>query len=126
VSEFGHTGKIIGGAFVDTWGDNQFVMRLRDKAFRFSDSDRFGPLFERKNGTPLENQNAPQVFWATHKIWRDQGRRVAEDGVTCVWDQPPPPRPTYIRKVGRQWWVVQNGDEGGSYIRLASDEEPPA
>lgn len=125
MSEFGYMSKIIGGAVIDTWGDNQFVLRIRGKAIRFSDSNMFGPLFEKRDGKPLENQTVPKVFWNAYTLWRDQGRRIAEDGITCVLDQPPPPRPTYIRKVGRKWFVVQNGDAGGPHIRLAEGEEFP-
>lgn len=123
VKEFGHVGVIGIGLCVDTWGTGPFVIIVGAKQYRFDDSDRFGPLFIRKDGNVAENalgERSP--FWKAHRIWRQQGRRLEEDGITCIFDKPPKPKPTIWRWIGNRRFIVEPGDEDGGYIEEA---KPP-
>ena len=118
MTEFGHFGYIGNGICLDYWGAGPFVIDVHGKHYRFEDSDRFGPLLLKKKGEPAVNQPTERSpFWKAHHLWKQQGRRVGDDGVTCVYDAP---RPTQYRKVGRQRIIVEHGDEGGDYIEVGS------
>lgn len=123
--EFGHNAAIIPGvARIDSWGVGPFVIEAAGKSFRFEDSDRFGPALVNKRGDPLAkpypSERSP--FWRAHRIWKRQGRRLAEDGATCIWDEP---KPTTVRMIGRRDAViVENGDEDGRIIRLPREPAP--
>lgn len=115
--EFGHTGVIGPGFCFDTWGAGPFVMLVGAKQYRFEDSDRFGPLLLRKDGTTAKNQPGEKSpFWNAHHAWRRQGMRLEEDGITCIFDKP---KPTIWRRVGKMRLIVEDGDEGGGYIEEA-------
>lgn len=115
--EFGHSSMNLGdGCFIDTWGSGPFVLNVEGKSHRFEDSDRFGPSRIKKNGDICENPSWPErsPFWRAHRIWVRQGRRVMDDSVSCVWDEP---KPTILQKMGvRNALVVENGDEDGRVI----------
>jgi hypothetical protein len=112
-SEFGHFAYIGNGFCLDSWGAGPFVLHVGTKAWRFEDSDRFGPLIITKRGAEASVQPGERSpFWQAHMAWRKQGRRLAEDGITCIYD---PLKPTLYRKVGRKNIIVQHGDEGGGY-----------
>ena len=119
MSEFGHTGVIVAGfGCLDSWGAGPFVLSVEDKSFRFEDSDRFGPLFLKKDGDPREKQCLPEhsPFWRAHRIWVRQGRRTADDGVTCLWDEV---EPNLFRRIGpRSAVLVKGGDPDGKYIEF--------
>jgi hypothetical protein len=120
--EFGHTamlGSVCGApCFVDSWGDGPFVIEAAGRVYRFEDSDRFGPYLVNKSGDVRKNPYPPDRsdFWRAHRIWVRQGRRTASDGQLCIWDEP---RPTLIQHIGgRNWMIVENGDEDGKTIKL--------
>ena len=51
--------------------------------------------------------------------WVKQGRRLAPDGITCIYEYEPP-KPTKIRMVDqRNAVVVEHGDEGGGHEVVA-------
>lgn len=85
---FGHDAINSGGFHVDTWGAGPFVIRIASREYLFEDSDRFGPWLIKKNGDlrkkPIPHERSP--FWTAYQLWRDQGRRVADDGQTCLWE----------------------------------------
>lgn len=90
-SNFGHYAASNGRTFfLDGWGAGPFLIYAGGRWFRFEDSDRFGPHLIRKNGeirrNPYPAERSP--FWRAHQLWRQQGRRVADDGITCIWDDP--------------------------------------
>ena len=111
MSEFGHFGVIGENFCLDTWGAGPFVLEHNGKAWRFEDSDRFGPVWIRKDGVPSERQPTERSpFWRPYYAWRDQGRRV--DGDRCVFELHPP-RPHKVRMMGRHYLLFEEGDEGG-------------
>ena len=116
MSEFGHSGTIGSGFCIDSWGVGPFVITVDGNAYRFEDSDRFGPALIKRNGdltaNPYPGERSP--FWRAHTSWRVAGRRLGADGVTCIWDEP---RPTIIEKRGRDWFVVEHGDDHGPTIK---------
>jgi hypothetical protein len=125
MSEFGHQGIISPLGCVDIWGAGPFTMPVGDKTIRFEDSDRFGPLFVGKRGEPKEDQflRESSPFWRQHMLWVKQGRRLAADGVTCVWDEP---KPNLFRRINRRNAVlVEAGDDDGKYVEI-SDADPAA
>lgn len=123
--EFGHAASNAGGFHIDRWGVGNFVIcDDAGKLWRFEDSDRFGPSLIKKNGDIAKNPWPPEKspFWRAHRIWRRQGRRVAEDKSTCIWDEP---RPMVIRRIGgKHYEVIDGGEEDGRVIKqaLSSDE----
>ena len=88
MSEFGHNYASAPGMHIDSWGTGPFVLRYRSLSWRFEDSDRFGPALICKNGElrkhPYPQEHDP--FWHVHKLWVKQGRRIAENGIDCIYD----------------------------------------
>jgi hypothetical protein len=86
--EFGHEAINLGGFHVDAWGAGPFLIRIAGREYLFEDSDRFGPQLITKKGDLRKNPvpHEKSIFWRAYELWRDQGRRLAEDGVTCIWD----------------------------------------
>lgn len=110
MGDFGHFWHNSDELCIDAWGAGPFVIEVGDKRYTFEDSDRFGPLLVRKNGSPLDNQPGERhPFWIGYNPWRRQGRRVA-DGL-CVW-QPFKPDKVRIIVRGRKRFgeVVEQGD----------------
>lgn len=125
MGEFGHDGAIQpgpGGWCIDAWGAGPFVIEAGGKSFRFEDSDRFGPSLVNRNGeiraNPFPGQNSP--FWNAHRAWVRQGRRLAEDRCTCIYD---PPKPTKYRRIGRTCVVVEYGDPEGGCVEIKPFDE---
>ena len=119
--EFGHIGVIGAGFCLDGWGVGPFVIDAGGPVYRFEDSDRFGPLLLTKRDMPATNQPGERSpFWKAHRLWKRQGRQLADDGVTCIYD---PPKPTLYRKVGRMNLIVESGDEDGDHIEVGSLKE---
>lgn len=89
MAEFGHHAAHMLGCFIDGWGAGPFVIDVYGKQFRFEDSDRFGPMLVDRNGEPLEKYclSSRSPFWYGHERWVAQGRRLGDDGVTCLWDE---------------------------------------
>ena len=125
MGEFGHFASIGSGICIDYWGAGPFVIEARDRSFRFEDSDRFGPATIKKNGDPTTRQPAERSpFWPAHRAWKEQGRRLADDGRTCIYD---PLRPTLYRRIrGRNVEVVEEGDEGGDWIEISVERQNAA
>jgi hypothetical protein len=104
--------------YLDAWGAGPFIIKIGGtrggRAVRFEDSDRFGPSLVTPRGEIMKNQPGERSpFWLAHRLWVSQGRRLAPDGMTCVYD---PPRPTLYRRDGRgRKWIVQEGDEGAPF-----------
>lgn len=113
MSEFGHIATSGAGFRVDTWGAGPFVIEAGGKSFRFEDSDRFGPALLKPDGElradPWPPERSP--FWMAHRAWVKQGRRVTDDGVTCIYE---PLKPTKVRHMGgKHYLVVEHGDDDG-------------
>lgn len=117
MSEFGHFASGGGGTYFDAWGAGPFSIEVNDKSYLFEDSDRFGPALLNQNGelkkNPYPGQRSP--FWRGHFAWVKQGRRLEDDGKTCIWS---PLKPNYYRIIGRQRFVVEYGDADGPYIEI--------
>lgn len=86
MGEFGHTAISTSCWHVDSWGTGPFLITWLGKTYRFEDSDRFGPAPVLKNGDIAAAGCFPDgsQFWRAHKAWVAGGRKVAEDGVTCI------------------------------------------
>lgn len=90
MAEFGHAYSSNGDAHIDSWGAGPFKIEVVafGRSFMFEDSERFGPVPLKKNGLEIK---APgyfaenSMFWHAWERWKNQGRRVADNGVTCVW-----------------------------------------
>jgi hypothetical protein len=121
MTEFGHEWSRPAGVCIDSYGIGPFVVvAANGKSYRFEDSDWFGPQLINKVGDPLKHpwpaESSP--FWAAHLAWLRQGRRVADDGVTCVWE---PLRPTRLRRIrinrnNYRVEVIERGDPDGGEI----------
>lgn len=121
MSDFGHIARIGNGVCLDSWGTGPFVIEADGKRYRFEDSDQFGPSLIKLNGDPLTNPwpSSRSQFWRAHRIWARQGRRVKEDGVTCVWDEP---KPQIVRRINsRNVILVEPGEPDGKTV-FASPE----
>lgn len=96
-SNFGHNHAVVyvaGSGYamrIDSWGSGPFVIHFGGKSWRFEDSDQFGPSLITKNGEPRKSPwpNQCNPFWHVHKLWREQGMRLSDDGITCVYDLQP-------------------------------------
>jgi hypothetical protein len=124
VSEFGHFYARGDGFCIDSWGAGPFLIEAGGKQYRFEDSDRFGPSLIKKNGDPLANpypgERSP--FWKAHYAWLKQGRRVAEDGVTCIWE---PLKPSLAVRKGRGFvLVVEHGDQWSDEVVVLQPGDP--
>lgn len=113
--EFGHAAYASAGCRIDAWGVGPYLIEIANKVYRFEDSDRFGPYTLGAKGEPLSRQPGERSpFWHAYQAWRDQGRRLAADGKSCVWDEP---KPMTVRHVaGRHYAVVEQGENGGAII----------
>lgn len=122
MAEFGHIASIGGGMCIDVWGVGPFTITVGKKEYRFEDSDRFGPALIGRNGELLKNPYPSErsQFWRAHRLWVRQGRQTRDDD-TCVWREP---KPTKVRKVGRSFMVVENGEEDGETIVLEPISSP--
>lgn len=84
--EFGHTFHNAGDAHIDSWGAGPFRITVDGEIFEFEDSDRFGPV-HCEDGEPSGYQIMESSrFWPAWEAWKAHGRRVADDGITCLWD----------------------------------------
>ena len=92
--EFGHIYASGRNLFIDAWGAGPFVIKSGRRRYRFEDSTRFGPALIDEAGEPLANPwpSERSPFWEAHRLWIKRGRRLAEDGITCVYTpaQEPP------------------------------------
>ncbi len=86
MTEFGHAAFSSGDVHIDSWGAGPFKITVDGETFEFEDSDRFGPV-HCEDGEPSGFQFVEDgKFWPAWQAWKNQGRRVADDGVTCVWE----------------------------------------
>jgi hypothetical protein len=89
--DFGHValkGKVDNYVVrVDGWGVGPFIIICGTNTFRFEDSDRFGPHLVNKDGSICANPWPPEksTFWPAYAKWRDAGRPLAADGITCTF-----------------------------------------
>jgi len=99
MSEAGHVAWRQGNAFVDAWGDGPFlIVDQRGRVHRFEDSRLIGPTPVDSNGDISGRGyfGARHPFWKAWSAWVAEGRRVAEDGVTCIVGAEPMTRPAPI------------------------------
>ncbi len=122
MTEFGHFASIGGGFCIDAWGAGPFVITdEKGGSYRFEDSDRFGPsLIDSQDDIADVQPNSRSLFWRVHRIWVRQGRRLQDDGITCIWDEPKPTTVVALSK--RSAYIIENGEEDGKTITLPRDE----
>lgn len=127
MSEFGHFGAIRKGVCIDAWGAGPFLIAALGKTYLFEDSDCFGPSLLKKNGDICANPWPPErsPFWRAHWLWRKQGRHVASNGITCVFDWCEAKPTTYYR-IGREIFIVEEGDDDAGYIEVPRPVASPA
>ncbi|TCU34076.1 hypothetical protein [Rhizobium azibense] len=89
MSEFGHFHATAAGIHLDTWGAGSFeIMTSEGIIYRFEVSDRFGPQRLDEDGDIADEQfGEGHAFWSAWGKWKEQGRRVDDDGVRCLWDE---------------------------------------
>ena len=125
MSDFGHFHGHVGSMHIDAWGAGPYEIEIDGKRFRFEDSDRFGPQRLKRNGDPTDsNFGERSKFWEAHALWVAQGRRVADDGVTCLWRKA---LPTIVQKIGNMHMVLQHGEpnaRGGIAIVQVESPKP--
>jgi hypothetical protein len=123
MSEFGYKEIIIPGlARIDSWGAGPFAITVGPRRWLFEDSDRFGPYFVHRDGR--EDKRWPSErspFWRAHYLWIRQGRKVAEDGETCVWTEPKP-NLLWIEKRTRILHTIEPGEPDGLNALLPDDD----
>ncbi|MDF1720549.1 MAG: hypothetical protein P1U65_07740 [Minwuia sp.] len=112
MTEFGHFARDVAGVRIDTWGAGPFIIiDAAGKVWRFQDSLRFGPLILTARWMPKEQQpGSRSAFWSPHDRWCQQGRKLAGDGMTCIWREP---KPTTMRIHGRELVIVDGGEPDG-------------
>lgn len=96
-----------GRAFGDCFGSGNYLIDVGRKVQQFDWSDRFGPLPTRKNGVPVDLE-PKHPFWRAVSLWKLQGARL--DGKTAIWHEPK--RPVLKHLGGKNYLVVENGEEG--------------
>lgn len=116
MSEFGHIAMRGKSWRADAWGTGPFIIvDEKGNSHRFEDSDRFGPFIITRRGEIKATQPGERnPFWRAHRIWVRQGRTLAEDGMSCIWNEPMPSRVYMIGK--RTAMVIEDGDEDGRCI----------
>lgn len=91
MSEFGHHGVSTPGCHIDGWGAGPFIVTIGRRLYRFTDSDRFGPILEARNGNVLPPPGERSRFWSAHAEWLKAGRPIGEpfgvDGLVVQWDR---------------------------------------
>ena len=118
--EFGHNFARFDGVCIDGWGSGPFLISVGGKAYRFEDSDRFGPFVMNKdNSISTRQPGGRSPFWKAHRVWKRQGRRTEDDGITCVLD---PLKPTKYRVVHGVKIIVEGGDEDGGDVEVKEAE----
>lgn len=134
--EFGHNGAVVQIQFgdespsavcIDSWGSGPFLIIAGGKTFRFEDSDRFGPSLVKKNGAITEGRWPPErsPFWRAHFLWYRQGRRVAGDGLTCLWHEPKPMLYRIEKRRGQNFMIiVEQGEPDGREIDVTGTIDP--
>ena len=88
MSEFGHIHATAAGCHIDIWGEGPFIIEYLGRTYRFEDSDRFGPVPLKKNGWEVKEPGyfaERNPFWYAWGKWVEQGRRLSDDGQTCIW-----------------------------------------
>lgn len=123
MSEFVHKHFSSCTTFIDSWGAGPFVIKNEGKSFRFEFSERFGPIPLRPDNEIDEKYNWPgrSPFWPALHQWIKGGKRVAEDGVTCVWDHLRPNK--FYRIAGKHIVIVEHGDEDGPMVDVTAEME---
>lgn len=105
--EFGHDYGSFRGMRIDSWGAGPFEIEVRDRVYRFEDSDMFGPHRVNADGDPSSvDFGARSPFWEAHRLWVSQGRRLEDDKRRCIWDEP---IPTIVQKIGSMHFTLQRG-----------------
>jgi hypothetical protein len=87
--DFGHYWCSGRGGHIDGWGAGPFLITAGGRQYRFEDSARFGPLLVNRDGEFCKRMwfSERHPFWAAWEAWKSQGRRVGDDGVTCLYDE---------------------------------------
>lgn len=77
---------MIGVIFVDSFDDGiDYTISVDGKPFRFTFSDRFGPLALNKDGTERKREWSRRT-WDCVQAWIDQGKK--HDGGMCIYKAP--------------------------------------
>jgi hypothetical protein len=84
---FGRTAINIGGTHIDFFSAGPFVIEYCGRRYRFEDGDMFGPWPLKKNDDTKDRPfGEKNPFWDAWGLWVDQGRRLADDGITCIYE----------------------------------------
>lgn len=92
-------------------GPDRLITDGEGKAWKFKDHPVFGPIVLNKHGDPAADQpGSRSTFWPAWACWKDQGKRLEEDGITCVWDAP---QPHVVEHLGGNHYRHVSGDPEG-------------
>jgi hypothetical protein len=89
VTDFGHIARTMGKRAIrlDHWGAGPFLIEVGGRAWRFEDSDQFGPVVLTTKDEMAEVQPGERSpFWRAHDLWRKQGRRMHGNSNRCLWE----------------------------------------
>lgn len=82
------------GVHISWGGPDRKITDAAGKAWTFEDHPRLGPVALNARGEEASEQpGSRSAFWPAWQAWKDQGKRLAADGCTCMWDAPPPAEP---------------------------------
>lgn len=75
-----------GTIHISVGGPQRVITDARGKRWDFEDHPRFGPQVTNRRGDILTKQPGERsAFWDAWGAWKNQGKNVAADGLTCVW-----------------------------------------
>lgn len=89
-------------------GEAEYLITVRGKDVRFEWSERFGPMPLNKDGSEARGIGHKHGFWRAASLWNLQGRRL--DGNRAIWHEPK--RPVLKHLGGRNYLVIEDGEEG--------------
>lgn len=87
----------IAGGTLNMGGPDRRIEDAAGKVWIFEDHPRFGPVVLNSRGNPTAQQpGGRSAFWPAWQAWKDQGKRLQIDGLTCLWEAPPAPELVHL------------------------------
>ena len=87
----------IAGGSVSLGGPDRRIVDATGKAWTFEDHPRLGPVVLNKRGDVAKQQpGSRSAFWPAWQAWKEQGKRVQADGLSCMWEAPAAPELVHL------------------------------